>query len=133
MSQERSVGLQRMLALAELDQAVGRARMRHITGALGQEMVYAAKLAQAAAYLAARAADSNAAVPPYVAADVAVQGGSALQAAQAIVDAADAFHDGPGPAIEEARRRGKLAIKSASTAADLQQALQAALVALAAV
>lgn len=128
-----TIGALRARAIAHLDQAAAEARMRHITGAPGQAMVYAAKLAQAQAYLAAHALDADAPVPAYVAADVAVQGGTAGAAAQAIIDAAESFHDGAGPAIEQARRGGKLAIQAATTAEAVATALADALEALAAV
>lgn len=133
MTITRTVGVQRMLARQAVEQAAAEARLRHITGAAGQAMVYAAKLAQAQAYLVAQAADSQAPVPPYVAADVAVEGGTAVQRAQAIVDAADAFHDGPGPAIEQVRRAAKLVLQEATTAEAVQQALDEAIVALGAI
>lgn len=126
----RTVGVQRMLARQAIDQAAAEARLRHITGTAGQDMVYVAKLAQAQAYISAQAADSAAPVPAYVAADVAAVGGTALAAAEAIVAAAAAFHAGPGPAIEQARRAGKLAVQVATSAeavADASQAAQQAL------
>lgn len=96
-------------------------------------MVYAAKLAQAQAYISAQAADSEADVPGYVAADVAAVGGTALAAAQAIVAAAEAFHAGPGPAIEQARRAGKAALVDAAEPEDVAAALENALEALQAI
>lgn len=116
------IGAVRGIGLSTIDQAAAQARQRHITGLAGQDMVYTAKLAQAQAYIAAHAVDTDAVVPGYVAAEVAAAGGTALQAAQAIVAAADAFHSGPGPQIEQARRAGKLAVASAAT----QQAVEAA-------
>lgn len=128
-----SIGLSRAMAKRELDLAAAAARMAHQTLTPGQEMVYAAKLAQAQAYISAHAADNSAPVPAYVAADVAAVGGAALAAAQAIVAAAEAFHAGPGPAIEQARRAGKLAIQAATTAEGVAAALAAAIAALGAI
>ena len=125
-----SIKRQRRLARQEIDAEAAEARMRHLTNLPGQAMVYAAKLAQAQAYIAAHVADAGAPVPAYVAADVAAAGGTALAAAQAIVAAADAFHSGPGPAIEQARRAGKLAVHAASTAEAVASAKDAALQAL---
>ena len=121
---------QRREARQEIDAAAADARLRHLTKLPGQDMVYAAKLAQAQAYITAHAADSGAAVPGYVAAEVAAVGGTALAAAQAIVAAAQAFHDGAGPDIEQARRAGKLAVQAADNHEDIQTAQAAALAAL---
>lgn len=128
-----SLSRARRLARQQIDAAAAEARLRHLTGLAGQDLVYAAKLAQAQAYLAAHALDSGASVPAYVAADVAVQGGTAVAAAQAIVQAAAAFHDAAGPAIEQARRGGKLAAGAATTPEAVQAAVDAAIAALHAV
>lgn len=125
-----SIPRQRREARQDIDTAAAEARMRYLTRLPGQDMVYAAKLAQAQAYITAHAADSAAAVPPYVAADVAVAGGTALAAAQAIVAAAEAFHTGAGPQIEQARRAGKLAVQAATTAEGIADAKASALQAL---
>lgn len=125
-----SIGAQRAMALQEIDQAAGDSRARHISGIAGQDMVYAQKLAQAQAYVVAHAADAGAAVPGYVAAEMAATGAAALQAAQAIMAAADAFHSGPGPQIEQARRSGKLAVQAATTPESIQAAKTTALQAL---
>lgn len=130
MNQQRSLGWHRMMARAAIDQVAAEARGRHITGLTGQDLVYAAKLAQAQAYATAHAADAGAPVPAYVAAEVAAVGGTALQAAQTILAAADAFHAGPGPQIEQARRAGKLAVQAATTAEEIQAAQDTALQAL---
>lgn len=132
MTQHRSVGGQRMLALADLDRAAAEARSRHIAGA-GQDTVYAQKLVEARAYIEAHRGNPTVPVPPYVAVDVAIDGGSALARALAIVAAATAFHAGPGPAIEQARRQGKRALQAATTADGVQQALAAAIAALGAI
>jgi hypothetical protein len=124
---------QRRLARQDIDSHAAQARQRYLTTLPGQDLVYAAKLAQAQAYITAYAADSGAAVPAYVAADVAAVGGTALAAAAAIVAAAEAFHAGPGPEIEEARRAGKLAVQAAESANDIETAQAAALAALQAI
>lgn len=125
-----SIGVYRALAIQEIDQAAGEARARRISGITGQDMVYAEKLAQAQGYAIAHAADAGAAVPGYVAAEMAATGGTALQAAQAIMAAAEAFHSGPGPQIEHARRAGKLAVQAATTAEGVAAAKDTALQAL---
>lgn len=133
MTQQRSLAWHKWMALDAIAAAAGEARQRHISKAPGQDMVYAAKLSQAQAFLSAYAADSGATVPAYVEAEVAVVGGTAVAAAQAIVDAAAAFHAGPGPAIEQARRAGKLAVQAATTVEVVAQALADTVAALAAV
>jgi hypothetical protein len=133
MTTNYSIGALRAMAALEIAAAAAEARVRHVSGMAGQDMVYAAKLAQAQAYVTAHAADADAPVPAYVAADVAAVGGTALAAAQAIAAAAQAFHDGAGPAIEQARRVGKLAVQAASDAEEIQAALASALAALGAI
>ena len=128
-----SMGARRVLASRAIDDAAGEARGRHQTLAVGQAVVYAVKLTQSQTYITAHAADADAPVPAYVAAEVAAVGGTALAAAQAIVAAAQAFHDGAGPAIEQARRVGKLAVQAASDADEIQAALASALAALEAI
>jgi hypothetical protein len=128
-----SIGALRQWAISAINQTAAEARMRYQTAMLGMDMVYTVKLAQARNYITANAADSSAAVPAYVAADVAAMGGTALDAAQAIVAAADAFHGGPGPAIEQARRAGKVAVQAASTAEAVAEAKNAAVQALLAI
>ncbi len=123
-----SIGARRVLAGRAIDAAAGETRGRHQTLAGGQAVVYAAKLAQA--YISAHAADAGAAVPAHIAAEAAAVGGTALAAAQAIVAAAQAFHDGAGPAIEQARRIGKLAVQAATTAEGIQEAKDSAMLAL---
>ncbi|MDH4392663.1 MAG: hypothetical protein QE285_14730 [Aquabacterium sp.] len=129
----RSIGAQRALAVRAIDEAAGEARGRHQTLSFGQAVVYAAKLAQAQAYTTAHAVDAGAAVPAYVAAEAAAVGGTALAAAEAIVAAAAAFHAGPGPQIEQARRAGKLAVQAAGDADQIQAAVADALAALQAI
>ena len=128
-----SIQKQRREAQQAIDQASSEARLRYITGLVGQDMVYSAKLAQAQAYIVAHAVDSEAAVPAYVAADMTAMGGTALAAAQAIVTAAEAFHAGPGPDIEQARRAGKVAVLAAAAPEDVAVALDGALAALQAI
>lgn len=121
---------QRREARQAIDQATAEARQRHIPGLAGQDLVYSAKLAQAQAYAAAHAVDAAAPIPAYVAAEAAAVGFTALQAAQAIQATAEAFHAGPGPQIELARRVGKLAVQAATTPEGLEVALETALQAL---
>lgn len=130
---DRPIGVQRLLAKQAINEAAEEARLRSLTGLAGQDMVYAEKLAQALAYVAAHAADSQAPVPAYVAADVAAVGGTALAASQAIIAAAAAFHEGPGPDIEQARRAGNAAVLAATTAESVEAAKAAALDALMAI
>ena len=128
-----SIQRQRRQARQDIDTVAAEARMRYLTKLPGQDQVYAAKLAQAQGYISAHAADEDAPVPAYIAAEVAAVGGTALAAAQAIVAAAAAFHDGAGPAIEQARRIGKLAVQAASEADEIEPARASALAALEAI
>lgn len=123
----RTLGTQRMLARQQIDQAAEDVRMRRLTPGSGQAMVYAEKLSQAMGYISAHATDPLAPVPPYVEADVDVAGGTALEAAQAIVEASVSFHLGPGPAIERARRAAKAAVGAAENVEALKAALDAGL------
>ena len=125
-----SIPRQRREARQQIDAEAAEARMRHLTSLPGQDLVYAAKLHQAQSYITAYAADAGAAVPGYVAAEVAAVGGTAQAAAQAIVAAAANFHDTAGPAIEQARRAGKTAVQAAGDADEIQTALASALAAL---
>lgn len=130
MTHQRSLGWHKLMARQQLDAAAGDARLRHLSAVAGQDMVYAEKLAQAQAYVGAHAADPGAEVPGYVAAEMAATGSTALQAATAIMAAADAFHRGPGPQIEQVRRAGKLAVQAAITAEAVHAAKATALQAL---
>ena len=71
-------------------------------------------------------------MPPYIVAEASAWGISAQAAAKAIVDAANAFHGGLGPAIEMARLEGKIAVRSAASIEDVVAAVATAAAAIAA-
>lgn len=116
----------RRIGRQDIDHAAEQARLRHLTGLAGQDLVYAEKLNQAKAYLAAIALDAGAAVPLYLQAEVSAAGGTAAEVAANIIAVAASFHAGPGPAIEEARRAGKLAVAAAADADAVAVAVAAA-------
>ena len=107
------------LALAQIDSAAGSARLRYITDVAGQQAVYLEKLQQSQAWLA----NPTGAVPPYVAAEAAAMATDASSAAQYIVGTANAWNGQLSPAIEGARRAGKIAVAKATNNADVAIAL----------
>lgn len=115
-------------ALARIDSMAGAARLRYITDVPGQQATYTLKAEQARAYLAA-----GGSVPPFVQAEADALGVSAAVAATGIVTVADAWTNVLGPAIECARIRYKRQVEVASTEEQIQAAVQAANVALAAI
>jgi hypothetical protein len=115
-------------AAAAIDAAAGMARLRYITDVPGQAATYAEKRAQAQAFVGA----PGPVAPAFVQAEADAMGVTALQAAQYILATALAWEQ-IGPAIERERRRGKIAVQAASTAATCTAALQAALGAIAAI
>lgn len=119
-------------ALQRIDAAAGAQRLVYITDVPGQQAVYLRKMAEAADYLAAVALDAQAEVPPYIAAESEATGGTAAQAAQGIADTAAQWDAVLSPAIEGARIAGKRAVAAAEDAAAVQQAMDDALAALAA-
>jgi hypothetical protein len=132
-----SVQSARNWACWQIDQAAGEARRRHVTDLPGQEGVYLTKLAQAQDYAAAYAADAQAPVPAYIAAEADALGETAITVAGNVIDAATAWNTQAGPAIEAARIGGKAAVLAATGADDaarldaIDTALAAALAALA--
>lgn len=129
----------RHLANAAIDQAAGTARRRYITDVPGQEAVYLVKLQEAEAYLLAHAADAGAAVPPYIAAEAAAIGQSAIAVATNVAALGGFWNGTVGPAIEGARLGGKAAVAGAagadeaSTIAAINAARDAAVAALEAI
>lgn len=126
----------RFRALAAVDNAAGIARKRYITDVPGQQAVYLVKLQEAQAYIAAHAADAQAAVPPYIGAEASATGQSAIAVANTVVALAAYWNGTVGPAIEGARLGGKAAVASAdgvdeaSTIAAIEAARDAAVAAL---
>lgn len=110
-------------AQAAIDQAAGAARLRYITDVPGQQAVYLRKLEQAHAWLAEPVGDP----PPYIAAEAAATGETPTAAAEAILAIATAWDEQLSPAIEGARISGKRAVSAATTAAEVEAALAAAI------
>lgn len=135
-----SVAKARWQALRDIDRAAGEARLRYITDVPGQQAVYMVKLQEAAAYVAAYAANPQTAMAgPYIAAEAVATGATALAVAEMVVGLGSAWNGVVGPAIEGARLGGKGAVAAAAGASDdetraaIAQACAAALAALAAI
>jgi hypothetical protein len=111
---------ERAQALIDIDAAAGSARQRYITVAPGQEGTYLVKAEQARAFLAG---PPDAEPPPYVAAEAQAMGGTHLQAAQLIAGLATQWNEIVGPAIEQARRGGKIAVEQATDLDGVRTAL----------
>jgi hypothetical protein len=128
-----SLAMLRVHAHRAIDAAAGDARLKYITDVAGQQAVYLVKLEQARAYIAAHALDAQAPVPPYIAAEAAAVGMTALDVAQEVVELATSWNDIAGPAIEGARLGGKAAVQAADDEAAINAARDAAIAALAAI
>jgi hypothetical protein len=123
------------LALAELmnsslriiDRVAGQVRMRYITSAPGQAETYQRKEQQAREWLASGFAGV---APSFIAAEAQALGVQPQVIAQEIIDTADLWSNVKGPAIEAARRAGKVAIQSATTIEAIEAARDAAIAAL---
>lgn len=133
MAQSSSLSATKGRALEKIDDAASQARRLILTHGFGQDLVYQIKQAQAESYLSLRAMIPTTSVPAYVAAEAAAWGVSATAAAQAVVNAAGAFHQGAGPAIEQARMSGKISVRAATRVEDVAVALAAAVSAISAI
>ncbi|WP_427501395.1 hypothetical protein ACQE3E_06750 [Methylomonas sp. MED-D] len=102
---------------AEVDRLAGEIRARYITVSPGQEVTYALKRAEAAAYIAA-AYPADATAYPWIAAEATATGKTPAQAADRIAEKA-AEWVAIGSQIEGARQAAKAAISAASSAADI--------------
>lgn len=103
--------------------AAQTARGRYLTLTPGQDAAYAAKLADAKAYLADPANPSD---YPWVSFEAAATGVVPFEAAQKIIAAAETWQNVTGPSIEAARIAGKLAVKEARTVPELCRAAREA-------
>ena len=103
------IGLDRHRANQRIDAAAGDARLRYVTDVPGQSAVYAEKLKQAVAYIAARQLDAKALIPRYIRREAEARGCSAVAVAVGVIQAAAAY-DEIGPEIEAARLAGKDAV-----------------------
>lgn len=120
--------LERLVAAAEgqIDAAASAARSRFVSDGIGQDATYLLKASQAEIY---RAAGYIGDVPSYVAAEAAARGLGARAAAEIILAARDAWAV-IGARIEGERIGGKIQVRGAGTAAEVNAALAAALAAL---
>jgi len=130
---DEDLPLLKLRACRAIDMAAGAARLSYITDVPGQQAVYMAKLDQARAHLAALEVDPGAPPPPYVLAEMSVTGLDHVAACQDIVATGTAWNEVLGPAIEQARRAGKIAVAAAETPEAVQLALEHALQSLAAI
>lgn len=109
----KSIRVIKYIAMVEIDQVAGAMRAEYLTTAPFQEVVYAAKLAEARDFIKSQAGGLVGPAPPYVAADSAAYGKSPINAARGIVAAALRFHATTGPEIERERLGGKAAVWAA--------------------
>ena len=107
------------LALAQIDSAAGATRLRYITDVPGQQAVYLEKLQQSQAWIASPTETA----PPYVAAEAAALKTDNTSAANYIIATANVWNNQLSPAIEQARRSGKIAIANAGSNADVDKFL----------
>lgn len=108
-------------ALASVDAAAGRARLRYITSVPGQAETYTRKEQQAREW----SAEGFAGAPPsFIAAEAAALERDAQAVAQEIIDLADYWGDVKGPQIEATRRKWKVRLAAAESI-DAINALQA--------
>lgn len=114
-----------LAALTDVDASAGSARLRYITDVPGQQATYVVKQGEAEKYLA-----SGGIPGPYLAAEAAAMGATATQAAQLITGIAAQWNGVFGPAIEGARRVGKISIAAATTNAEVTTRRNAAIAAL---
>ena len=115
-------------ALAEIDAAAERARLRYITPGAGQAQTYQMKLEQAQAYQIAGAPE-DASPWPFIAGEATALAVTPATAAALIIATRDAWVT-VGAAIERVRMGGKLAAREAMTVTEVNTALASALNAL---
>lgn len=113
-------------AVRRIDAAAEATRLRYITGGAGQAATYMVKEQQAEAFKAAGYAGT---VPGMVQAEVDATGATAQQAADVILATRDAWV-AKAVQIEDARRKGDVAVAVAADVAAVQAALSTALAAL---
>lgn len=102
-----------------IDRAAGAQRAKYITVAPGQDATYIVKAQQALEFLA----DPTSTVPLYINAESQATGMSPVDAATLINHMAEIWGT-LGPAIEQARRAGNIAVQSATTNAEALSAYQ---------
>lgn len=111
-------------AIAQIDGAAGAARARYITITAGQDATYAAKYADALAFVRAGYPDAQLALYPWVQAEMESMqevdpGVTSQAAADEIKSTGDPWNFALGPKIEKLRMGGKRKIKTMSSIADV--------------
>lgn len=99
-------------AFNRIDQCAERARLRHITGGIGQALVYQEKAEQAVDYITA-GYPSDLSSYPYLQAEANATGKNSIQIADDVLTQRSAWI-AVGADIEEARLRGKKTIREAT-------------------
>lgn len=110
---------------AAIDGAAGAARLRYITDVPGQQATYLVKASEAAAFLAGAATPG-----PYLQAEAEATGQTPRAAAQQIIAVQTYWGAHIGPAIEKARRSGKIAAAASTTLDEVEHARKTALLTL---
>ena len=118
-------------AFNRIDQRAERARLRHITGGIGQALVYQEKAEQAVDYITA-GYPSDLSSYPHLQAEANATGKDSVQIANDILTQRSAWI-AIGADIEEARLRGKKAVREATDIDSIIAARDATITALDAV
>lgn len=117
-------------ALASIDEAAGRTRLKYITSVPGQSETYQRKEAQARAWQSGGFAGP---APSFIAAEAEALNVSPESVATEVIGLADYWVNEKGPQIEACRRKWKVAIEAAGAdLAGIRASLSSALVELAA-
>jgi hypothetical protein len=109
-------------AVAEVNRAVGQARLSHLTDIPGQQAIYAEKATEAAAYVAMDPPPKTLDDFPLLAAEVAITAPDAWQLAQIWLNMQTQLRR-VGAQSEQLRLGTQKAIESAPTAADVADVL----------
>ncbi len=125
-----SLRLQQHRAKAAIDEKAAEVRRRFISDLVGQDGVYADKLAEARAYIAEFALDANATPGDLIDAEATRRGMGAIELAEEVEAAGTAWLSGARVAIEAERVGGKKDVEAAADEAAVSVALAACLAAL---
>lgn len=125
-----SIAILRYRALQAIDNAAADVRQRLITDITGQSETYASKRAEAKQFIADHFANPAATPGPYLTADIAENGGSALAKANAIIAASDNYSVNKDPPLEAKRTGGKARVRAATTPEDIAAERDAAIIAI---
>lgn len=115
-------------SLTEIDAAAGAARLRYLTDVPGQQTTYLIKSSEAQAWL-----NGSPVAGPYLQAEADAMQTDVTAAAKAITTITDRWDSCIGPAIEKARRSGKIALGKALNNVDVMTQRDAALTILTAI